>query len=167
MVFVLPARAGQVAARQADAVTVTRSFVNARNAQALDATLASFASDAKMQGGDVCCAAQGIDQIRPFVMARFAEEHQIGWTNPHVDGDTLTFVARIFARDGLDDNVSLTGAASPNDPEAAPIEVTVAGSKVTFLRPGISQAALQRAKANRAKSGYWRKRNSSPTAPLS
>lgn len=152
IVSLVPVSVNEVSAQQAGAVQVAQGLVTAWNSQSLDASLAAFAPDAKIQGGDVCCAAVGTDQIRPFLQARFAEKYQIGWTNPQAQGNSLMFLSHIVAHDGIA-GTSVGGTAGPGDPEASPIQVTVADGKVTLLQLGLSQGALERAKASRAKSG--------------
>lgn len=145
----VPAQAAQVAAQQANARALVRSFSGAWNAHRLDAVLGAFAPQATIEDEFGCCAAQGLDQIRPFLQARFAEDHQIAWGEPQVKGDTLTFLSRILARDGLNNGVTLTTGGGPDDPEAAPIRVVVVGDKIAMLHLGISRAAIDRAQKDR------------------
>ncbi|MGH2369491.1 MAG: nuclear transport factor 2 family protein [Chloroflexota bacterium] len=170
LVAVAPVGAARVRAQNVDAVAVVRTFGAAWNAHQLDEVLAAFAPDATIQGGAVCCAARGLAEIRPFLVARFAEDHQIGWNTPQVSGGTLTFVARIATRyDAVtvtsgsrpgepnpgkaDPGTPVLGEAGPGDPEAAPITVVVQQGKITSLVLGTSEAALGRARAARAACG--------------
>jgi ketosteroid isomerase-like protein len=147
--LLIPVRVAEVAAQQATATGVVRSFGGAWNAHQLDAVLAAFASDATIEGEFGCCAAKGPDQIRSFVQARFAEDHRIALGEPQVKGDTLIFLSRIFARDGLNGGVSLTTGGGPDDPEAAPVRFVVVNNKITSLHLGISKAAVDRAQTAR------------------
>ena len=147
--LLLPAQAAQVAAQRENATALVRSFGSAWNAHQLDAVLAAFAPRATIEDEFGCCAAQGLDQIRPFLQARFAEDHRIAWGEPQVKGDTLTFLSRILAQDGLNSGVTLTTGGGPDDPEAAPIRVVVVDDKIATLHLGLSKAAIDRAQKDR------------------
>jgi hypothetical protein len=149
------AEASQSAQNQS-AVALVQSLGVTWNRHDLEATLGHFAADATIQGGTVCCAARGVEEIRPFLHGRFAEDHQIAWGTPKVEGNKLAFVSRAFARDGLHDQVDLRGGGQAGDREAAGVRVEVQDGKVKSLVLELSEAARGRAQAAREKSDAGR-----------
>jgi hypothetical protein len=132
-----------------DRVQVMHAFVDAWNVGDVDSVVNAFSPDATIEGSDGCCAASGALQIRPFVMARFADAYQIGWAEPELSGETLVMWSRVSAQDGLNAGVDLAQGGGPDDPEAALIQATFTADKISSLHLGTSAAAMARTSALR------------------
>ena len=142
------------AERSDDSVSLVHSFVEAWNAADADSVVDMFTPDATIEGSGGCCAAVGIDQIRPFVRARFGESYQIAWTEPDVNGEQLTMWSRVAAQDGVHNGVDLRQGGGPDDVEAERIDIVVRGDRISSLVLGTSVAAYARSQAVR-----WRGEN--------